>query len=172
MFTGTIPAFSNLTNLQYLYLDDNSLSGAVPHSFSNLMSLQTLLLYNNRLTSFSFDAPSRLSNLMLIDVSNNWLVGSLSPSFFLLPNLQNFAASGNCLQGSLPSTICNATNLVTLSLDGLSSGEHCTSYLWPKDLRDGSLQLDATRNNNFMQGTVPACVFALPSLTRCGAGAS
>ena len=49
---GTIPAcLSNLTNLEYLELDDNQLYGTIPESLCMIgPSLIYLLLYENKLT--------------------------------------------------------------------------------------------------------------------------
>ncbi|GMH20264.1 hypothetical protein Nepgr_022105 [Nepenthes gracilis] len=50
-FAGAIsPAFSNLTSLRNLYLNDNNLTGAIPESLTTLSHLQTLDVSYNNLT--------------------------------------------------------------------------------------------------------------------------
>jgi len=164
----------SLTELRYLDLGSNSLSGSVPRSFSNLVLLQHLLLANNSLTSFLLDSPptsfenlqvpTSFTNLNVVDLSNNAFSGSLSPYFFLLPKLDTFASSANCFNGTLPQSICNATKLKSLSLDGLSSGMSCKRLLWSTGLRNGPLHFDAMQSKHLMKGSVPACVFNLPNL--------
>lgn len=50
-FSGTIsPAFTNLTSLHSLYLNNNNLTGLIPPSLTNLTHLQVLDLSNNNLS--------------------------------------------------------------------------------------------------------------------------
>ncbi len=44
--------------------------------------------------------------------------------------LQNLAAVSNCFRGRLPSNICNASALVSLALDGLSTASSCRHKLF------------------------------------------
>ena len=49
--TGEIPSeIGNLTNLTYLYLQSNQLTGVIPSEIGNLTNLTSLNLYNNQLT--------------------------------------------------------------------------------------------------------------------------
>ena len=49
-FDGQIPDLSRLTSLQYLYLWENQLSGAIPASLGNLTNLKELYLNRNQLS--------------------------------------------------------------------------------------------------------------------------
>jgi hypothetical protein len=64
--TSTIPAeLGNLTNLQYLLLDNNRLIDGIPQVLGNLLALKVLWLQDNR------------------------LAGDIPPSFISLVNLYN-----------------------------------------------------------------------------------
>jgi len=136
----------------------------VPRTLSKLRAIQNIILANNSLTGeFAFDAPQQLASLEVLDVSNNHLSGSLSPSFFLLPELQTFAASGNCFQGNLPNTICQAKQLQSLSLDGLSSA--CKVNIWSPVFRTAPFYFTATKAQFSMTGAVPNCIFGFANLS-------
>ncbi|KAM0009168.1 putative non-specific serine/threonine protein kinase [Helianthus debilis subsp. tardiflorus] len=91
MFTGTLPDFSGLNELQTFSVRDNSLIGPVPESLtelrdrnrvlvSRLRSLQRLLLADNNLSGMIPDELKDLPILIELDVSNNQLYGRV-PEF-------------------------------------------------------------------------------------------
>ncbi|MFK7796586.1 MAG: leucine-rich repeat domain-containing protein, partial [Aureispira sp.] len=98
-FTGSIPNFSNLPNLQTLTLINNQLTGAIPN-FSNLPNLQILELYNNQLSGIIPDF-SNLPNAFRIYLDNNRLSGSI-PNFTSLTTLVFLRFGQNQLTGSVP----------------------------------------------------------------------
>lgn len=112
--TGEIPDFSNLLDLQYLYLNDNQLSGGVP-DFSNLSNLKRLFLENNQLSGEIPDF-SNLPSLNVLLLNNNQLTGEI-PNFSNLPNLSLLYILNNQLTGEIPD-FSNLPNLTTLSLMG------------------------------------------------------
>ena len=65
--SGTLPedAFKNLSELQYLGLSSNGLTGSLPESLGSLSELRQLWLYNNGLTG---SLPESLGNLSLIHI--------------------------------------------------------------------------------------------------------
>ncbi|GMH08051.1 hypothetical protein Nepgr_009891 [Nepenthes gracilis] len=87
-FTGTIsPAFSNLTSLRSLYLNDNNLSGIIPESLTTLPQLQTLDISNNNLTGL---VPKFGSSVKVVTKGN----------LYILTNGSTPSAGGNSGSGS------------------------------------------------------------------------
>ncbi|GMY04811.1 putative receptor protein kinase TMK1 [Fagus crenata] len=76
-FVGTIsPAFTKLTSLRNLYLNDKSLTGSIPAGLANMTSLQLLDVSNNNLTGL---IPNFASAVKLVK-SGNPLLGINTPS--------------------------------------------------------------------------------------------
>ncbi|CAK9266660.1 unnamed protein product [Sphagnum jensenii] len=48
---GSLPLLTHLANLQYLFLENNSLSGTIPNWLANLTSLSKLFVWNNNFSS-------------------------------------------------------------------------------------------------------------------------
>lgn len=62
---GTIPEFlSRLLSLEYVYLNDNSITGLIPLRIATLPKLKVLSLSNNELTG---SIPKELANFQAID---------------------------------------------------------------------------------------------------------
>jgi hypothetical protein len=97
--TGTIPNFSALPNLKYLYLYSNQLTGTIPN-FSALPNLETLFLWGNQLTG-TIPNFSALPNLEWLSLHSKQLTGT-SPNFSALPKLQELVLSYNQLTGTIP----------------------------------------------------------------------
>jgi Leucine-rich repeat (LRR) protein len=161
IFSGTIP--NELCDLYYLHqleLNNNVLTGTLPKDLANLENLVVLLVLNNRLTGTLdglFDGATHLY-LIDIDLNENSFTGTLPDALFQLPSLQTLTAVGNCLHGELPDTICEARSLLALALDGLSSAKSCRTKILPGISASYAVTKELT-------GTVPACLFHMPTLT-------
>ena len=91
-FSGIIPAFTNLSNLRYLFLHNNSFTGiGEPSNLSNLWyyyahnnqiageipdfttctNLRYLTLYNNQLSAYKVGSFKSLYRIRYFDLSNN-----------------------------------------------------------------------------------------------------
>jgi uncharacterized repeat protein (TIGR02543 family) len=97
--SGSIPNFSTLPNLEYLYLYSNKLSGSIP-DFSALPNLTSLSLSTNQLSG-SIPNFRALPNLTDLSLGSNQLSGSI-PDFSALPNLTDLSLGSNQLSGSIP----------------------------------------------------------------------
>jgi hypothetical protein len=96
-----------------------------------------LLVQNNSLVTssvssnaFSFISLQNFTQLTTLDVSQNEFTGTIPESIFKLPALEVFAAGSNCFTGVLPTNICNATELNTIAISGLSTADSCKRYYW------------------------------------------
>ena len=106
----------NLSNLQQLNLEANTLSGSIPPSLSNLLQLIYLELGYNELSDTIPSSLSYLSRLIILSLNNNLLIGSIPASLGNLSNLTNLGLSANQLSGSIPSSLGNLSKLIDLEL--------------------------------------------------------
>lgn len=151
-FVGTIPlmqgeAFRGLT---YLDISQNELSGTLPACFQHSPNLSVFQAADNAFHG-SLDALFQLSvhqHLTFIDISQNQFTGTLPESFFQFVNITSVSTASNCLNNAIPMSICSATSLSTVILDGMGSGNGCSH-------RSGWSQFGPT---------LPVCVFDLPKL--------
>ncbi|CDY18490.1 BnaA01g27050D [Brassica napus] len=118
---GDLPAsIANLsTNLNQLFLQNNSISGCIPDDVGNLIGLQALvflgkcsyLLYlhieNNKLNGIIPKEIMQISTLFSLKMSNNSLTGSLPEDVGRLENL-----------GKLPKTLGKCLSMEKLELQG------------------------------------------------------
>jgi hypothetical protein len=92
--TGPIPSgIGNLTNLTELYLDKNHLTGGIPSTFGNLSSINWLYLHDNQLS------------------------GELPPEMGNLTSLQYLGLALNQFSGDIPSAFTGMTGLVKAYVD-------------------------------------------------------
>jgi hypothetical protein len=68
-FTG----FNNTTNLIFVYLQNNVITGAIPFLSDNAPSLTRLYLFNNQFSTYEVGSFEQLTRIQVIDVSNNGL---------------------------------------------------------------------------------------------------
>ena len=162
-FIGDIAPVGFLTNLRYLYADNNLLEGRLDAGLlENMIELIELDLSGNFLRStaipdyiFSFSP-----HLKIMDLSENVLSGTFPPN--ILPNtvLEYFSLRLNQVSGSIPPSIVNLAQLSHLDLEGnpltgrmpsvLGSMQHMT-YLF-------------LGGNKFWTGPIPGEYQALTNL--------
>ncbi|EEF30563.1 probable LRR receptor-like serine/threonine-protein kinase At1g06840 isoform X2 [Ricinus communis] len=93
------PTYGNISKLAKLSLRNCSLRGAIP-DLSNISNLYYIDMSWNQLTG---PIPSELSdNMTTIDLSNNRLNGSIPGSYSNLPLLQRLSLENNLFTGSVP----------------------------------------------------------------------
>ena len=168
-FTGSIPPLSS--QLEFLYLNQNRLSGSVPRGengeeyklkhlwahqcqltgplpgrLANFGHLEQLLLYENQLTS---TIPTTLTSHL--DLSSNSLTGGLPDALFDMPSLSSVYLSSNRLSGPIISQASSSSRQLShLWLNENSfSGDISPSFGEFLNLRSLLLQ------QNNLEGTVP-----------------
>jgi Leucine-rich repeat (LRR) protein len=163
-FTGSIDALENLTSIQEIIVSNNRLSGTLPAFISRFAQLKVVIVASNRFIGnpdVIFN-PETQSTLTAVDISDNGFSGSLPSTVFMLPILESFASIKTCFSGSIPSTICGATALKVLLMDGITSGKACQKRF----ILDTLFRADAyISTKGPVVGGIPACIWTdLPLL--------
>lgn len=153
-----------ITTLQVLDLASNSLTGTLPSVLSGLTGLQLINISSNQiqgnLQSIFASSSEFLSSLQIFDASDNLLTGTIPQQLFQNNQLQLVILNNNCFSGTLPDGICEATSLITLILDGLTSGSQCLVEV-PSALR---FVLNGTFTKQHVTGRIPSCILSLERL--------
>ena len=122
--SGHVPAeIGNLDSLEYLYLNLNNLSGSIPGNAGRggRPAHDKLVLFNASNNSFEGGVPPLLSTrLEVIDFSDNKLGGFVPSSLVLSLGLRYLDLSSNRLSGELPASIANLEHLEVLRLNNNS----------------------------------------------------
>ncbi|PWA79680.1 protein kinase-like domain-containing protein [Artemisia annua] len=118
---GSIPEqIGLLSNLTYLSLSQNNLTGTLPASFFNLLvSLVNLLhldLSQNRIMGPIPSTLGSMINLKFLDLSTNKLNGSIPPELSNLQSLVQMNLGDNNLDGPIPPSFGNLSALKFLNL--------------------------------------------------------
>ena len=183
-FTGTVPYLGNLglvedfvlrgnafigglsfglERFQYLEFFDisaNQFSGSLAREsgLGDLLAVTQMYIQGNLFSGSLegvFSQPQNMS-VVYLDVSDNRLSGSVPGSFFQIPSVSVIALSLNCFDGSLPDEMCEGSEVEVLSMDGLGAATGCAhSFTMPFTHR---------AMFNKLEGSIPECVFSMPSL--------
>ncbi|CAM8998875.1 unnamed protein product [Rhodiola kirilowii] len=148
--TGSIPSeLGLLKNLFYLELSFNNLTGGIPQ-LSNLTNLWWLHLGDNQLSGDISHFSCGFPNLVYVDMSNNQLYGELSSSWRECKKLTRLKMSRNRISGGIPPGLAELAQLHQLHLSFNSfKGEI------PKKLMKLPYLFDLDLSGNNLTGTVP-----------------
>ena len=182
--TGTIPTeLGELTSLQFLRLDRNSLSGTIPSELGNLTNLTEMYLWNNELSGTIPSELGNLTKLTRMDPYSNELSGTIPSELGNLTSLTQMNLYSNNLSGTIPSELGNLTNLTRMNLysnnlSGTIPAElgdltKLSQLLLYTNMLEGSIptklgeltlleDLDLSKNN--LSGTIPAELMGLGTL--------
>ncbi|CAM9107901.1 unnamed protein product, partial [Ectocarpus fasciculatus] len=167
-----------LSKLKTLVLSGNKLTGTLPPELGALLMLELMFIADNKLKgNIPSDLFSHEENVhfQAIDLSSNALSGSLPESLFLLRTLTSVSLGVNCFRGEIPKTLCTATSLQVLLLDGLTSGAGCAQNIPFSEsvfirfmegiiLSTFGCVLCSLVQFFFDTGTLPSCVLNLANL--------
>uniref|UniRef100_A0A7N0ZVT0 Disease resistance R13L4/SHOC-2-like LRR domain-containing protein n=1 Tax=Kalanchoe fedtschenkoi TaxID=63787 RepID=A0A7N0ZVT0_KALFE len=171
-------SLGRLRNINYLYLNSNSLFGSIPASIGNLTKLRGLWIYGNQWQGVMRD--SHLSNLVDLDIlyigsSNNSLVLDFSADWYPPFNLSSLEILDCQIGTSFPAWIESQTNLHSLTLSKTAISSVVPEWMWKLstqlrylDLSENKLhgnlpEMLAIKNswltldlgNNLFEGTLP-----------------
>ncbi|KAM3289002.1 hypothetical protein P3S67_017289 [Capsicum chacoense] len=143
--TGPIP--SNVSGLQNLRYSSNYLNGTIPSWIFSLPSLERLDLSNN---SFSGKIQEFKSNTLNgVILKENQLQGPIPKSLLHQQDLQALILSQNNFSGQIASTVCNLKTLILLDL-----GSNNLNGTIPQCLGEISGLQVLDLNNNHLSGTI------------------
>lgn len=92
----------SLTNLNYLRLANQKLSGVLPEELGNLSKIKTLSIYGNTFDSEIPQSIGKLQELTLLSLDDNNLTGTVPATIASLPKLSQIYLNKNKLSGQLP----------------------------------------------------------------------
>ncbi|MCO5608832.1 hypothetical protein L7F22_063049 [Adiantum nelumboides] len=154
--TGRIPPEINkLTSLQHLDLSNNALTGELPLLWSNLTKLVNLTLAKNKINGLIPTGLSSATSLVRIRLENNELYGSIPPAFFdnNLPKLRYFAVEYNNISGTIPAQIGRS-----VALKSFYAAHNNLTGLIPESI-GGLPNLEHFEvNNNGLSGPLPESI--------------
>lgn len=161
--SGSIPESigEQMPYMTYLNLSGNFMNGEIPFSMGKMKYLTELYLSNNKFSGEIHDNWGNSQALLIIDLSMNNLSGNLPSSMFLPTYILWLKLNGNNLSGELPfGTTINSTYLSLLDL-----GDNRFSGKIPRWIgeRLTSLTVLRLRNNKFI-GSIPQELCSLQML--------
>ncbi|MCD7460129.1 hypothetical protein HAX54_042938 [Datura stramonium] len=157
--SGPIPKYlGNMTALLYMTLENNMFNGTVPKELGNMLNLQTLILSFNNLTGNWPMELNKLTNLTDLRLSGNSFTGKF-PSFESLKNLQNLEIQASGFEGPISPSISVLTGMNQLRISDLTG---IASEFPPLENMKGLTRL-MLRNCN-ISGKIPPYIANMPHL--------
>ncbi|KAJ1396692.1 Serine/threonine-protein kinase, active site [Sesbania bispinosa] len=158
--TGPMPStIKRLQNLQYLDLGYNGLQGSIVNELCEIRSLSELNLTNNKLSGELPTCIRNMTSLRKVYIGSNRLTG-IPSSFWGLRDILELDLSSNALIGNLPLDVgqLRAVVLLNLSKNEISSNIPTTI---------GSLKTLQTLSlaHNKFQGSIPTSIGEMASLS-------
>ncbi|CAH8389401.1 unnamed protein product [Eruca vesicaria subsp. sativa] len=111
---------ARLTNLRFLILSSNNISGPFPSSFQALKNLTELKLDFNEFSGPLPDDVSSWERLRVLDLSNNRFDGSIPSSIEKLAQLHSLKLANNKFSGEIPNLHVPGLKLLDLAHNNLT----------------------------------------------------
>ncbi|PIN16138.1 Serine/threonine protein kinase [Handroanthus impetiginosus] len=148
-----------LSELTYLNLSTNFLTGGLPLSIGNLTKLETLDISFNHISGSILPEVRNLRNLVALDLSWNSLNGSIPSQIGALLKLEILRLKANNINGHLPVSLGNLTKLEILDI---SSNQISGSI--PAEIGNLSHLTYLNLQWNEIGGAIPSTLCQLTSL--------
>lgn len=118
-FSGRLPAFGEMTGLNYLFLAFNQKfeHGPIPLSLTRLTNIVDLSLQATSRTGVIPDGFGNLKQAVLLDFADNILTGSIPSDLGDASSFQFLFLNQNILNGTIPQTFSQLSNLNMLLLE-------------------------------------------------------
>ena len=142
----------NGSTIDKLELRGFNLSGSVPDSIDQLSNLSYLQMWNNRVTGTMPSTIGNLVKLKMIDFDACSLTGTIPKSITKLTNLGQFWVSENSMSGSLPYEFGNFAS----SLRGLNLGLNFFSGTIPTSFGNLTDLMLLGLDYNLFTGSIPS----------------
>ncbi|XP_034697438.1 probable LRR receptor-like serine/threonine-protein kinase At1g07650 isoform X1 [Vitis riparia] len=121
--SGRIPGFlGDIVTLKYLCLETNMFSGTVPPELGKLVNLENLILSSNNLTGELPADLANLTNLIEFRISSNNFTGKIPHFIQSWKRLQKLEIQASGFEGPIPSHISVLNNLSELRISDLTGG--------------------------------------------------
>ncbi|XP_013744164.1 probable LRR receptor-like serine/threonine-protein kinase At3g47570 [Brassica napus] len=161
MLGGHLPSsLANLsTNLRFLDLANNLISGNIPHQIGNLVSLQELTLEGNLLTGLLTTSIGKLLRLQGLDLRFNSISGEIPPSIGNLTRLERLYLANNRFEGTITPSLSNCTSLLHLLI-----GSNKLFGTIPQDIMQIQSLVSLVVSGNSLTGSLPEDVGRLENL--------
>jgi len=160
--SGSLPQdiSDSLPNVTHLLLGNNLISGLIPDSLCKIDSLYSLDLSGNMLVDEIPNCWSLTQRLNVINLASNKLSGVIPSSLGNLPTLAWLHLNNNSLHGEFPSSLRNLSQLLILDV-----GENHLSGIIPSWMGNifSSMQILRLRQN-WLNGTIPLQLCQLSAL--------
>ncbi|PIN18819.1 Serine/threonine protein kinase [Handroanthus impetiginosus] len=160
--TGYLPdSIGNFSSsLEQLDLSDSRIKGRIPKEIGNITNLAFLYMDNNQFTGFLPFTVEGLKNLQVLSLVGNKLSGPIPDGICHLPNLGELALSRNKLYGPLPACLGNVTSLRYVNLDSNELNSSISPTI--EGLKD---LLKFNLFSNFFSGPLPLEIGNLKAVT-------
>ncbi|KAL6653288.1 hypothetical protein ACP70R_008866 [Stipagrostis hirtigluma subsp. patula] len=157
-----LDSLANCTELIDFSLTGNRFRGHVPSTIGNLTSqLEYLYLAENQLTGEFPPGIANLRNLFIVSLGVNQFTGALPEWLGSLKNLQKVSLGSNSFTGQIPSSFSNLSQLSELYLDS----NQLTGQIPPSFGNLQILQV-VNISNNSLHGSIPKELFRIPSIVQ------
>ncbi|EAY78081.1 hypothetical protein OsI_33125 [Oryza sativa Indica Group] len=156
-----LTSLANCSNLIYINLQLNNLSGILPNTIANLsLELQSIRLGGNQISGILPKGIGRYAKLTSLEFADNLFTGTIPSDIGKLTNLHELLLFSNGFQGEIPSSIGNMTQLNQLLL----SGNYLEGRI-PATIGNLSKLTSMDLSSNLLSGQIPEEIIRISSLT-------
>ncbi|KAL5735766.1 hypothetical protein ACOSP7_030220 [Xanthoceras sorbifolium] len=102
--------------LQFFFVSNNNMTGAIPSLFCNLSSIEYLDLSNNSFYGMIPQCLGNFTSIIVLNLKTNNFHGTIPRTFANDSQLKTLNLNGNRLEGPLPPTLANCGKLEVLDV--------------------------------------------------------